>query len=292
MHLKSLYIGIALSILITQSTLAQNTDKKNAKPKKELQVEEAPSITEPEPPKYGPRSGPEIFEFVEQMPEYPGGEEAMYAYIYDHLNVPVEMQVNNISGKTVVGFYIDTKGDLQNMFIQKSLSAEWDKLVLKAFEGMPKWKPGKQNGRAVNVAFSVSVNCNNGNESIVDIAEPTQAASEPTTKVDSGEDEIYDFVEQMAEFPGGEDALMKYLGKNIKYPKAARENDIKGKVFVEFIVHTDGSIYGIKILRGIGYGCDEEVIRVVKAMPKWMPAKMNGKPVPMRYKLPVMFAMK
>lgn len=225
------------------------------------------------------------------MPEYPGGEEAMYAYIYDHLKVPVEMQVNNISGKTIVGFYIDYEGNLKNLFVQRSLSSEWNKLVLKAFEGMPKWKPGKQNGKAVNVAFSVSVNCTLNNEPS-SITIDTDFSAEPTTKVDSGEDEIFDFVEQMAEFPGGEDALMKYLGQNIKYPKAAREHDIKGRVFVEFIVQKDGSIYGIKILRGIGYGCDEEVVRVVKAMPKWIPAKMNGKPVAMRYKLPVMFAMK
>ncbi|MBK7761794.1 MAG: TonB family protein [Bacteroidetes bacterium] len=294
MQIKLLSIGIMLSMLATQTVIAQNADEKNTKPKKQPQKVDAPRYNDPgiPPPKEGPKSSPEIFEFVEQMPEYPSGEEAMYAYIYDHLKVPVEMQVNTISGRTIVGFYIDTDGDMKNLHIQRSLSNEWDNLVLKAFEGMARWKPGKQNGRAVNVAYSVSVNCNLGNVSSEDVNEPASIDTEPTTKVASGEEEVYDFVEQMAEFPGGENALMKFLSQNIKYPNAARENNIKGRVFVEFIVHTDGSIYGIKVLRGIGFGCDEEVIRVVKSMPKWMPAKMNGKPVAMRYKLPVMFAMK
>lgn len=294
MQLKSFYIGIALSMFISQSIIAQNTDNKNTKPQKERQVEEAPRLNEPilAPPKKEPNDSPEIFEFVEQMPEYPSGEDAMYDYIYNHLIVPEEMQVNNISGKTVVGFYIDNKGNLQNLHIQRSLSPEWDKVVMKAFEGMPKWKTGRQNGKEVNVAYSVPVNCTVENELFLSIVEPAPIDPEPTTKVVSGKDEVYDFVEQEAEFPGGEDALMKYLGKNIKYPKSARENNIKGRVMVEFIVQKDGRISDTKIMRGIGFGCDEEVMRVVKSMPTWQPARMNGKAVSSVYKLPVMFEMK
>ena len=85
------------------------------------------------------------------------------------------------------------------------------------------------------------------------------------------EEEIFTIVEQMPEFPGGTEKLFKYLGKNIEYPPMAKDAGIKGKVYVTFVVDKDGSITDVKVLRGIGGGCDEEAVRVVKSMPKWKP---------------------
>ncbi len=98
-------------------------------------------------------------------------------------------------------------------------------------------------------------------------------------------------VDEMPEFPGGIEKLMEYLANNIKYPKKAKKNKVQGKVFVNFIVEKDGSISNIKILKGIGYGCNEEVIRVLKKMPKWKPGKHNGKPVRVIFNLPVKFTL-
>jgi TonB family C-terminal domain len=103
------------------------------------------------------------------------------------------------------------------------------------------------------------------------------------------ETEIFTIVESMPEFPGGMQKLMEYLSKNIKYPTMARESGIQGRVFVNFVVETDGSVSNIKVLRAIGGGCDEEAVRVVQAMPKWTPGKQRGKAVRVSYNLPVNF---
>jgi len=104
--------------------------------------------------------------------------------------------------------------------------------------------------------------------------------------------QIFTIVEQMPEFPGGEEELFKYLGKNIKYPSMARENGITGTVYVTFVVEGNGEISDVKKLRGIGGGCDEEAMRVVKAMPSWKAGKQNGKSVRVQYNLPIKFTLR
>jgi protein TonB len=106
---------------------------------------------------------------------------------------------------------------------------------------------------------------------------------------DVQEQEIFQIVEEMPSYPGGEAKLMEYVGKNIKYPQIARETGIQGRVFVGFVVEPDGSVSNVKVLRGIGGGCDEEAVRVVKNMPKWKPGKQRGKAVRVSYMLPVNF---
>lgn len=106
------------------------------------------------------------------------------------------------------------------------------------------------------------------------------------------EEEIFTVVENEPEFPGGMEALYKYLAQNIKYPQLARENGITGKVYVTFVVEKDGTIANPKILRDIGGGCGAEAIRVVKAMPKWSPGKQRGKAVRVQFNLPVNFNLK
>ena len=103
------------------------------------------------------------------------------------------------------------------------------------------------------------------------------------------EQQIFTVVENDPEFPGGMDALYKYLAQNIKYPQLARDNNITGRVYVTFVVERDGSITGCRVLRDIGGGCGQEAIRVVKSMPKWTPGKQRGKAVRVQFNLPVNF---
>lgn len=106
------------------------------------------------------------------------------------------------------------------------------------------------------------------------------------------EEQIFQIVEDMPSFPGGEAKLFEYLGKNMKYPSMARDAGIQGVVFVQFVVGKDGSIRDVTVLRGIGGGCDEEAIRVVEKMPNWKPGKQRGKAVTVQYRLPVRFVLK
>jgi periplasmic protein TonB len=105
------------------------------------------------------------------------------------------------------------------------------------------------------------------------------------------EQEIFTVVESMPEFPGGAQAMMEYIARNIRYPPMARESGIQGRVFVNFVVEPDGSVSNVNVLRGIGGGCDEEAIRVVQGMPKWTPGRQRGKAVRVSFNLPVRFTL-
>ena len=98
-------------------------------------------------------------------------------------------------------------------------------------------------------------------------------------------------VQQKAAFPGGETEMYKLFAENIKYPAFAKEANITGKVFLSFTVEKDGSITDAKVKRGIGGGCDEESVRVIKLMPHWSPAKQNGKAVRIQFNLPIFFSL-
>ncbi|MCF8298967.1 MAG: energy transducer TonB [Saprospiraceae bacterium] len=97
------------------------------------------------------------------------------------------------------------------------------------------------------------------------------------------------FIQEIYQYPGGETARINFLKENIVYPDSAKVNGIAGTVYVSFIIETDGSVSDIRIIRGIGYGCDEEVIRVFKLMPNWIPAKQRGIAVRTRVNYPVKF---
>lgn len=102
---------------------------------------------------------------------------------------------------------------------------------------------------------------------------------------------IFTAVEKEPAFPGGEDAFIRYLGKNIHYPAIAKENNVQGKVFLSFVVEKSGALTDIKIVRDIGSGCGDEAVRVLKNSPKWNPGIQNGRPVRVAYTIPVSFTL-
>ena len=101
--------------------------------------------------------------------------------------------------------------------------------------------------------------------------------------------EIFGIVENMPMFRGGERKLLEFLENNLVYPQEAIDAGVEGKVFVEFYIEKDGTVCDAKVLRGMGYGCDEEALRVIGLMPKWYPGKQRGKAVRVRYTLPINF---
>ena len=104
--------------------------------------------------------------------------------------------------------------------------------------------------------------------------------------------EVFIIVEEMPEFPGGEQARQKFLAQNIRYPSEAKEKNIEGTVYTSFIIEVDGTISNIQTIKGIGFGLDEEVVRVLKLMPVWRPGKQKGVPVRVKINLPVKFSLK
>lgn len=108
---------------------------------------------------------------------------------------------------------------------------------------------------------------------------------------ESGEAEIFTVVEESPSFPGGDLERIKFLQDNIRYPQMARESGIQGTVYVTFVVEKNGAVRDVRILRGIGGGCDEEAIRVINAMPNWHPGKQRGKPVRVQFNMPIKFTL-
>ena len=113
---------------------------------------------------------------------------------------------------------------------------------------------------------------------------------EPVVQVvEEDENKVFLVVEQQPEFEGGYEAMMNFIKKNMRYPASARRMGIDGTVYVSFVVGKDGGINDVKVIRGISADCDKEAVRVVQAMPPWKPGKQNGKPVFVRFNLPIKF---
>ncbi|HOW32038.1 MAG TPA: energy transducer TonB [Bacteroidales bacterium] len=106
------------------------------------------------------------------------------------------------------------------------------------------------------------------------------------------EDDIFINVEKMPEFPGGEKELLRFIGEHISYPLEAREVGASGIVYVSFVIEKDGSVSNVKVLRSIGFGCDEEAVRVISLMPKWSPGMQRTMPVRVSFNMPIAFKLK
>ncbi len=110
-----------------------------------------------------------------------------------------------------------------------------------------------------------------------------------SSRIDTGK--VFVVLKKMPEYPGGTKALLHYLATNIKYPAEAKKAKIQGRVFLNFIVEKDGSISHVKVLRGIGHGCDAEAVKVIENMPRWIPGHHGGKPVRFSYNIPIKFSL-
>ncbi|MBR3897289.1 MAG: energy transducer TonB [Bacteroidaceae bacterium] len=169
---------------------------------------------------------------------------------------------------------------------------------------MPDWKPGTQRGQAVNVKFNIPIffrldgaKGNEGEEEsdirVVGYNKENIKAvySEPREEVSAStsDDEVFQVVENMPEFPGGTAELMKFLAMNIKYPVEAQKENVQGRVVVQFVVSKTGKIIDPTIARSVSPELDAEAIRVVNAMPLWTPGEQKGEPVNVKFTLPILF---
>jgi len=111
----------------------------------------------------------------------------------------------------------------------------------------------------------------------------------PAQVMEKNNDTVYQVVDEMPEFPGGTEALLKFVANNVKYPEKAIDEEISGRVFISFVIEKDGSISNVEVKRGIGGGCDEEAVRVIKSLPNWKPGIKDGKPVRVSYMMPINF---
>ncbi len=122
------------------------------------------------------------------------------------------------------------------------------------------------------------------------VIEESGSDNDISTSVEENDDsDVFGAVDEMPSFPGGPSALIEYLSKAIRYPVEAEENGVQGRVICSFVIERDGSISNVKVMKGVDPSLDKEAIRVIKAMPKWIPGKLNGTAVRTKYTAPVIF---
>ena len=221
----------------------------------------------------------EVFTFVEKPPTFKGGEDSLARYLSHNIRYPRDAQEKGIKGTVFVQFIVEKDGTIKD---PKTIGAKrgggLEEEAVRVVSSMPKWIPGKQSGKNVAVQFNLPIRYTLQEEDIV---------FKPST-----DKEVFTFVEQPPTFPGGEEALAKYLSKSIRYPRAAQEKNTSGTVFVQYVVRDDGSIADVKTVGAIkGNGLEEEAIRVTKNMPKWNPGKQNGRLVNTQFNLPIRFVL-
>ncbi|WBO84352.1 TonB family protein [Hymenobacter yonginensis] len=219
---------------------------------------------------------------VEIWPEYPAGLFALKQYLKS-ARLPAEVREGRIRGAVYVSFVVRSDGRLTDISVLRGLSSGTDAEALHLIKAMPAWRPARRLDKAVAVRHSVPV------------VFETPAGKTPNTPAagtiieDTSMSKAYTFVEQMPVFPGGMDSLRAYIQQHVKYPAQALREKVEGRVFVRFVVDTKGLVREVQVQKGIGAGCDEEAVRVVRSLPRFEPGKQNGQQVPVYYTVPVVF---
>ncbi|GAB3170284.1 TonB family protein [Telluribacter humicola] len=212
----------------------------------------------------------------------------------------VEGFVRDPEGKPIPGAVVVLKGSQKGTttdakgYFKMSAPAGIDAAVNISFAGY-KSVELKFNSKFEFVTFTVSMPPGASTETVT----PTSVAQMPSRTGDTlrtivqasiiNGQPVFSVVEKTPEFPGGITAMYEYLSQNMKYPLAATRAGVQGKVFINFVVTTEGEIKDIQILKGLGFGTDEEAVRIVSAMPRWQPGSQDGKPVNVRFNLPINF---
>ena len=240
-----------------------------------------------------------VYQIVEQQPEYPGGTAELMRYLMKNIKYPAESRQRNSQGKVFVGFVVKKDGFIGDIEVVKTSGDDLlDAEAMRVVKAMPAWVPGKQGGENVNVRFTLPVIFRLQGENVP--ASPSMNSAvdsdnslpevSAVSYADENNEHAYQVVEVQPEFPGGMNALMAFMRDNMKYPDECRKNNIQGKAYVRFVVAKDGAIRDVEVVKSAGDDLlDAEAMRVVKAMPAWIPGKQGGENVNVYFTLPVMY---
>ena len=200
--------------------------------------------------------------FAEKMPEFPGGRSALMEFFAENIIYPAEIIHTGWQGRILLQFVVRKTGEVTDISAFHEIFPPLDKEAVRVAKLMPDWIPGEHNGEKVNVKFILPLNLN---------LKPI----------------IYD---QAPQFPGGDEALLQYLLENIQFSfESDKRGTPQGLVMVQFNVSASGKISDIEIVSGVSPKLDAEVVRVVEAMPDWIPAERLGEKVDAPFQLPVNF---
>lgn len=237
-----------------------------------------------------------VYEVVEIQPSPPGGMEGWNKYLSENLRYPPNAQRKGIEGTVIVAFVVNTDGTTTDIEILRSVGGGCDEEVIRIVKGSPKWTPGMQRGTPVRTRMRLPLRFILGGTDTSRDSTEVSLNAVPLPPATSGHDSsqegaalFFDVVDTPPSPVGGLEAWSRHLSENLTYPTSARMKGIQGTVLISFIVNTDGTIEGIELVQGIGGGCDEEAIRIIKSSPGWTPGMIKGKAVRTRMKIPLRF---
>ena len=230
----------------------------------------------------------DVFEVVENMPEFPdGGMPGLMKYLSANIRYPEAAHKAGTQGRVTVQFVVGKDGSIGDVKVIRGVDPTLDAEAIRVISSMPKWKPGTQKGEPVNVRYTVPVMFRLTPEPVDKIDEMIVVGYRNPDAPVTGE--VYEVSDKMPEFPGGMTGLMQHLSKNIRYPAEAHTNNIQGRVVVSVIINTEGKVTNAKIVQGVAPSLDAEALRVTGTMPDWIPGTKDGKPVNVKYTFPVVF---
>lgn len=212
----------------------------------------------------------DVFYPIEIGAEFTGGEEARQRFIIDHIHYPKKEKDAHITGTSYVTFVVEKDGTLTDIKIRKGVpnGPGYDAEAIRVTRLMPKWKPGMRFGKPVRVQFN-----------------------QPISFTLLSKDNIAAVTETPAGFPGGNTELMHFVVKNMQYPEKAKAEKRGGVSYITFVVEKDGSLTDVHPYKPMQNGADldEEAVRIINSMPKWIPGKQNGEEVRVQFNLPIRF---
>ncbi len=232
---------------------------------------------------------------LDRLPEFPGGYAAMMRFMSDNIEYPIEAQKKEIQGKVIVQFFVEDDGEIFNVNVLRGIDPLLDEEAVRVVGIMPKWIPAMKDGKTERCQFTLPVmfklsSAENKTKRELKTAQVASVPMKDNLKTTDNE-KVYEIVEKMPQFPGGQDSMFDFLLKNIKYPSEAIKQGVEGRVLVKFIVAKTGEISDVDIKRGVHPLLDAETIRVINLMPKWIPGEQRGKKVDVQFYLPIFFGL-
>jgi len=254
---------VLLAALLTTATLSAQAQQK---------------LNYPKDPKAS-----EIYDAVEKPAVPVGGVEAYGQYLADSQQYPTAALQQGQQGTVNVTFVVEKSGVVSNVTVPQPVAPALDAEAIRLIKGGPKWTPAQNRNEKVRqrvtipVTFQIPQDSNSGT-----VGAPVSPNTEqPLTQTITPD--------EPARPVGGTDAFFAWIQENLRYPALARQRKVEGRVTVEFVVQKDGSLTDAKLVKRLGSGCDEEALRLIKAAPKWSPARYKGQAMRQKMVLPVVF---
>ena len=246
-------------------------------------------------------NGEDVFTVVKDMPKFQNGTIEDYRnWIQKNVEYPADAKTKKIQGTVYITFIVDTKGQVVQPEIIRSVDPILDQEVMRALKTSPAWTPGMQKGKPVNVAFAMPIKFILHGNTTQKLKEPEEANPEEAaaminnyndSQIQKGK-QAFQIVEEMPVFQGGGiKEFAKWAQASVKYPSIAMENGIHGTVYVSFLVTKEGKVEDVEIARKIDPSLDAEVLKVIRSSPDWTPGLQRGNPVNVAFNIPIKFKM-